>query len=147
MPGPAPKPDSKRRRSAKPKSYGAANPTTVPAASDSCVDSRILGIDNPHQLVTDLWTAVGRSCESSFYSDADWQRLRLELFHLNALMTGRRELTSAAWSAVQAGLNELLLSPAIKRRAGIEVKPTDVDADAVAAVSIVGRYQQKLKPV
>lgn len=67
MPGPAPKPDSKRRPS---KSYGAANPTTVPAASDSSVDSRILGIDNPHQLVTDLWTAVGRS-ESSFYSDAD----------------------------------------------------------------------------
>jgi hypothetical protein len=32
MPGPAPKPDSKRRRYAKPKSYGAAQPTTAPAA-------------------------------------------------------------------------------------------------------------------
>jgi hypothetical protein len=32
MPGPAPKPASKRRRYAKPKSYGAADPTVAPAA-------------------------------------------------------------------------------------------------------------------
>jgi hypothetical protein len=39
MPGPAPKPDSKRRRSAKPKSYGDATPTTAPAAARASLAS------------------------------------------------------------------------------------------------------------
>jgi hypothetical protein len=39
MPGPAPKPESKRRRYAKPKSYGAAEPTTAPAAKRADRDS------------------------------------------------------------------------------------------------------------
>ena len=38
------------------------------------------------------------------------------------------------------GSTKLLLSPAIKRRAGIELRPQAVDADA--AVSMLGRYKQ-----
>ena len=45
------------------------------------------------------------------------------------------------------GLNEMLLSPAIKRRAGIELRPQGVDVDEDAAVSMVGKYQQALKSV
>ena len=37
------------------------------------------------------------------------------------------------------GLNELLLSPAVKRRAGIELRPQGVDADAVAADEQIAR--------
>ena len=143
MPGPPPKPNSKRRRSAKPKSYGAANPTTVPAAHDVV---RTLGIENPHPLIASLWDTVAQSCESAFYSETDWQRLRLELWFASMTMASER-LSSAAWDAVQHGLNEMLLSPAVKRRAGIEVKPTTVDADEVAAVAITGRYRQKLTSV
>jgi hypothetical protein len=44
------------------------------------------------------------------------------------------------------GGRRLRLSPAIKRRAGIELRPR-VDADADAAVSMVGRYKQVLKSV
>jgi len=43
------------------------------------------------------------------------------------------------------GSTKLLLSPAIKRRAGIELRPQAVDADA--AVSMLGRYKQVLKSV
>ena len=50
------------------------------------------------------------------------------------------------WTSLQHGLNELLLSPAIKRRAGIELKRAS-DADADAAVSMTAKYQQKLKSV
>ena len=52
-----------------------------------------------------------------------------------------------AWIAIQHGLNELLVSPAIKRRAGIEVKSQAAAADEDAAVSMVGRYKQVLKSV
>ena len=51
------------------------------------------------------------------------------------------------WTTVQRGLDELLISPAVKRRAGIELRRQGVDADEVAAVSMVGRYRQVLKSV
>jgi hypothetical protein len=72
-------------------------------------------------------------------------RLRLELWFANRTMTGGQP-TANAWSAVQSGMNEMLLSPAVKRRAGIEMRPS-VDVDENAAVSMVGRYKQVLKSV
>jgi hypothetical protein len=44
---------------------------------------------------------------------------------------------------VPHGLNELLLSPVVKRRAGIELKRA-VDVDADAAVSMVGKYKRQV---
>jgi hypothetical protein len=143
MPGPAPKPDSKRRRYAKPKSYGDASPTTAPAAAHE--DGRKLGFD-AHPLITSIWDTVQSSCEAAFFSETDWERLRLELWFANHTMASGRP-SGQAWIAIQHGLNELLLSPAVKRRAGIEVRPSAVDEDAVEAVSMIGRYRQSLKPV
>ena len=40
---------------------------------------------------------------------------------------------------LDAGLNELLLSPAIKRLVGIKLRPQRADVDAGAAVSMVGK--------
>ena len=84
MPGPPPKPASKRRRANTPKSYGAAEPTTAPAAH---IQDRELGIDDPHPLIVDMWTTVQESCEARFYSEADWERLRFELWYANRAMT------------------------------------------------------------
>jgi len=52
--------------------------------------------------------------------------------------------SGSAWEAVPHGLNGLLLSPAIKRRAGIELRPQGVDVDVDAAVSMVGKYKQQV---
>ncbi len=71
--GPAAETCDKRRRRTKPASYGAADPVTASAADDVV---RELGLDDPHPLVTLMWTAVQESCESRFYSEADWGRLR-----------------------------------------------------------------------
>jgi hypothetical protein len=144
MPGPAPKPESKRRRYGKPKSYGAAEPTTAPAAARS--GPRKLGIEDAHPLIASLWNTVQTSCEAAFYSATDWERLRLELWFANHTMFSGRP-SAGAWEAVQHGLNELLLSPAVKRRAGIELKPSGVDADADAVVAMTGKYRQMLKSV
>ena len=97
-------------------------------------------------MVVDLWSALGRSVEGQFYSAADWQRARLELWYADMAMRSGQP-SANAWSAIQSGLNDLLLSPAVKRRAGIELKPSAVDADAVAAVSMVGKYKRSLKSV
>ena len=135
--GVPPKPASKRRRRNVRASYGAAEPVTAPAASPG---PRTLGIADAHPLIVDMWHAVQGSVESRFFSAADWERPGWELWHANYAMTG--SMSARAWAAIQDGLNELLLSPAIKRRAGFELRPQAVDADEDAAVSMLGRYKQ-----
>jgi hypothetical protein len=65
--------------------------TTSPAAPP--VDGRSLGIDNPHPLIASLWNTVQTSCESAFYSEADWKRLRFELWYANQAMHSRRPIS------------------------------------------------------
>src|SRR5262245_35888907 len=144
MSGPAPKPASKRRRRNTPASYGAAQPTTASAAP---VRERAIGIEDPHPMVLSLWDAVQTSCDSAFYSEADWERLRFELWYANQAMHSRRPISGHTWAAIQHGLTDLLVSPAAKRRAAIEVKAPGPDTDEVAAVSMIGKYRQSLKPV
>jgi hypothetical protein len=143
MSGVAPKPASKRRRRNVPKSYGAAQPTSVPAAP---VQDRELGFEDPHPLIVSMWENIQKSCGATFYSEADWARLRLELWYANEVMRNPRP-TGQAWTQVQHGLSDLLVSPAAKRRCAIEMKTPGRDEDADAAVSMIGRYRQSLKPV
>ena len=140
MHGPNPKPPSRRRRTNKPASYGAAEPVTAPAAAFP--SARTLGIDAPvHKLVKSMWAALQTSCESRFFSTADWERARFELWHCNQLLTSQAAPIRLMSAAVQNGLSALLISPARKRRVGIELKPVDVDPDEVAAVSIIDGYR------
>jgi len=90
---------------------------------------------------------VQSSCESAFYSEADWERLRFELWYANQAMRSPRPISGHTWAAIQHGLTELLVSPAAKRRAAIEVKAPGPDTDEVRAVAMIGTYKSKLKPV
>ena len=94
-----------------------------------------------------MWTVVQESCESRFYSEADWARVRMELWNANHVMTSGKPIAGNTWAGIQHGLNEVLISPAAKRRAAIEVRPTGPDTDEIAAVSMMSRYQSKIKPV
>jgi hypothetical protein len=140
--GPPPKPANKRRHSTPPKSWGGATPIEAPAAASQ---SRVLDIDDPHELVASMWEVAQTSAEARFYSEADWARLRLELWHMNALLTSGKPIGANSWAAVQHGLNAMLISPAEKRRAAIELKPPDRDADEDAAILTLAKYQDKLK--
>ena len=142
MPGPPPKPPSKRRRVNTPASYDLAKPVEVPAASASDAVVRTLGFD-AHPMVVSMWDALQTSCENRFYSEADWMRVRFELWHASQVISSGKIL-AASWAQVQHGLTELLISPAAKRRIAIEVKPVGPDADENAAVSIMSGYRQKL---
>jgi hypothetical protein len=133
---------SQRRRYNKPASYRTAEPVTIGTAAPQPK----LGF-TAHKLIEDLWKSLARSVESQFYPAADWQRARLELFYTNALLLGERQLSAPAWSVAQAGLSELLISPADKRRAGIELARSQVDADEVHAVEQIAEYRERLKSV
>lgn len=144
MKGPNPKPPSKRRRANIPASYGLAAPITAPAAPGTV---RTLDFDGPvHKLVDSMWTALQTSCESRFFSAADWERARLELWFANEAMNSDKPIPGNVWAVVQNGLSALLISPADKRRCGIELKPSNVDADEDAAILTMVKYQAKLQP-
>ena len=137
--GPAPKPPSKRRRVQIPASYGLAEPIKAGNAGQQPE----LGFE-AHPMVARMWVSLADSVESRFFSAADWDRAAWELFNANQLFTGAKSWTPAAWSQVQRGLSELLVSPADKRRAGIELKAAASDPDEDAAVSMMADYQEKL---
>lgn len=140
--GPPPKPASKRLHHNPPANWGGATPVTAPAAA---AGPRALELEDPvHQLVESMWTALQTSAEARFYSAADWERVRMELWHCNQLLVSGKPISPSSWVAVQHGLNALLISPAEKRRAAIELKATAVDSDEVAAVSMMSRYRDKL---
>ncbi|MFV8317128.1 hypothetical protein [Mycobacterium sp. 23] len=96
-----------------------------------------------HPIVQKLWDVLGESAEAKFYSAADWQRVRLELYFASYTLSSEK-ISSMAWAAVQSGLSELLISPADKRRAGIELKPKTADPDEEAAVVQLAQYQASL---
>jgi hypothetical protein len=93
-----------------------------------------------HELVVDLWEVLGSSVEGQFYSAADWQRARWELWYASTVMTAGQVPSTNQWTTIQRGLDELLVSPAVKRRAGIELRRNGVDADVVAAGEMVDGY-------
>src|SRR5262245_36764301 len=133
-----PPPASRRRRANVPASYGLAEPVKGGVAGKPPA----LGF-RAHKMVTSMWRALKGSVESQFYSQADWERARIEMWLLNRVLIGEVELTAANWQRVQAGLNDLLVSPADKRRAGIELTK-EVDSDEDAAVSQIAGYHAAL---
>lgn len=138
--GPAPKRETDRRRANKPESHGAAETVVAGEAGPQPA----LGFA-AHKLVTDMWSALAVSVEGQFFSAADWQRARWELWFANKLIRSRGRVSAPAWAAVQAGLSELLVSPADKRRAGIELKKASADPDEAAAVAQLDEYRARLQ--
>ena len=139
--GPAPKPADKRRNTRVPASWGAATPTEGPAAS-APPRGRALDIDDPHEMVSRMWDVVQTSAEAAFYSEADWARLAMELWHADHVLKNPKGISPTAWQAVQHGLTEMLISPAAKRRGAIALKPVGPDPDREAAVVTMARYRQ-----
>jgi hypothetical protein len=133
---------SQRRNAADGTNQGRAAEPVVAGPAD---EQPPLGFD-AHELVADMWSALGRSVEGQLFSAADWERVRWELWFTDRAMTSGQVPSGHTWTAVQRGLAELLISPAAKRRAGIELKRA-VDTDAEAADEQIVRYKQRLKPV
>ena len=137
--GPPPKPPDKRRNTTKPGGYGLAEPLKNAGQAAKQPDLSF----TPTEPVARMWSALANSVEARFFSAADWERANLELLFLNRALEGEGPLRASDWQRVQQGLNELLVSPADKRRAGIELKAAS-DPDEDAAVSILASYQDKL---
>jgi hypothetical protein len=141
---PAPKPASQRRNRGTPKSWGESDPVSVSGEATEAQPD--LGFDAV-ELILGLWDSLGDSPESKFFSAADWQRARLELWFANKVVSGEEPVTASKWATIQDGLSALLISPADKRRAGIELKRAVVDPAAEAADAKVADLAERLRAV
>lgn len=136
--GPPPKPPSKRRRANIPNSYGLA----APVKGGKAGKQPDLGFE-AHEIIASIWTALAASVEGQFFSHADWEKARSVLWYGNLLMSSGKTPSAVAWGTFQTGLNDLLVSPADKRRAGIELERVG-DPDEDAAVLQITKYQDAL---
>lgn len=139
MPGPPPKRSEHRRRSNTP----ATQEMSGVDRSGVAAEAPELGFE-AHPLVESLYASLPDSIEGKFYSAADWQRVRLELWYLNELLMAGKTPGAMAWSAMQTAMSALLISPADKRRVGIELQRRKVDADEDAAVAQIDEYRRRL---
>ena len=100
------RPQSPRRSVVAPTSPRRTAPRSRRPRRPRRAGDRELGIEDPHPLVADMWTMVQDFGRVRFYSEADWARLRLELWNANAILTSGQPISGNAWATVQHGLNE-----------------------------------------
>lgn len=141
---PAPKPASQRRNRGTPKSWGDSEPVEV--SGDAPGEQPGLGFDAA-DLIVDMWDSLAGSVEAKFFSAADWQRARFELWFANKVISGHEAATASKWATIQEGLSALLISPADKRRAGIELKRAVADPAAEEADAKIADLAERLRAV
>lgn len=137
--GPAPARSSQRRRANKPASYGVAQSEMAGRGARQPA----LGFE-AHSFVDSLWKSLKDSPESQYYSAADWDRLRMELWSAHKMFSADQLPPASSWKTLQDGLNALLISPAEKRRLGIEMMQAVADPDEDAAVAQLDDYRAAL---
>lgn len=149
MPGPLPKPASQRRRRNKPKSYGeadavmvASRPVKKPSLSLPFADPA----EKPHKLVSSFWRVLRSSeVDTSFWTAADWQRARVTMWFLDKQLKRPGPTGAQAMDSIMKQFDALLVSPAEKRRLGIEIKAHD---DALPPeVAIMENYRSRVNAV
>lgn len=147
MPGPLPKVASQRRRRNKPKSYGEAEAVKV---ASQLVKKPPLSLpfddpeEKPHKLVSSFWNSLGKSAvDTSSWTAAEWQRARISMWMLDGHLKGRRAMGAQAMDSIMKQLDSLLISPAEKRRLGIEIVAHE--AELPPEVAIMADYRDRAK--
>lgn len=123
--GPAPKRSEQRRRRNKPDQEAEQSGSGAPAPE--------LNLDEVHPLAAAIYEALKNSPESTYFTEAVWQRARVSAYVLSKqLYSGR--VSSQMYQAIQADWKDMLISPAEQRRLGIEVRAAKDDSEESAAV-------------
>lgn len=113
--GPVPKRSDQRRRRNKP---------VIPIDSVEIQDEVIvpeLGVDNPHQLVADLYDSLRISGQARWYEPSDWSRARIACQLLSDLLKCGR-VNGMLYAAIQRDFDSLLISEGERRRVRMEIE-------------------------
>ncbi len=85
-----------------------------------------LNIDDPHDIVRQLYEAAKRSAQARYFEPTDWQMLRLTLTFADKLLKSSRP-SGQMLAVVHSMLGDLLTSEGARRRLRIEVERRSTD--------------------
>lgn len=82
-----------------------------------------LGLDDPHDLVVDLYDSLRNSAQNKYYEASDWHYARLAMHFINDLLKFPTQRGSAQkLASVLPMLTSLLMTEGDRRRARLEIE-------------------------
>lgn len=99
-----------------------------------------LGLDEPHQLVVDLYRGMSESAQSKYFEPSDWHYARLALHFTDKLLKSPRP-SPQMLASVTSMLTELLVSEGARRRVRIEVERSESGGEVLDVADL---FRQRL---
>lgn len=132
MPGPVPKRSEERIRRNK---VDIERVTAIGA-----VPIPVLGLDDPHPMVSDMYRSMRESAQSRFFEPSDWEFARFCMFFMDNLLKQGRP-SSLMLQQVNAMLSSLLVTEGDRRRVRMEVERNKQGGDVI---DVAEMFRQRL---
>jgi hypothetical protein len=101
-----------------------------------------LGLDDPHEITTGLYSALIASAQSKYFEDSDWAYARFTLHFVDKLVKSPRP-SGQMLATVHSMMSDLLVSEGARRRFRIEIERAAEGADD-NVVDIATLFKQRL---
>lgn len=141
--GPIPKRSDERVRRNAPE-----GPPVEKVTAIGTVTQPDLGINDPHELVVDMYRSLGESAQARYYEPSDWAYARLAMLTLNQMLTAKNKngepiaISAMKLQVVNQMFQSLLMTEGDRRRINLEVERQSQPDGVVVNVADV--FRQKL---
>lgn len=97
-----------------------------------------------HEIARDWYLSLAQSGQSKFYEPSDWQLARYIAQVMSLNLRQGKKFSAMLFTAVQAGMADLLTSEADRRRVRMEIERTDGAVEQPASVTAIDDYRARL---
>jgi hypothetical protein len=101
-----------------------------------------LGLDDPHDITTGLYSALIVSAQSKYFEDSDWAYARFTLHFVDKLVKSPRP-SGQVLATVHSMMSDLLVSEGARRRFRIEIERAAEGTDD-NVIDIATLFKQRL---
>lgn len=101
-----------------------------------------LGLDDPHDITTGLYSALIASAQAKYFEDSDWAYARFTLHFADKLLKQPRP-SGQVLATVHSMMSDLLVSEGSRRRFRIEIERAP-EGSETAVMDIATLFKQRL---
>lgn len=101
-----------------------------------------LGLDDPHQITADLYSALVASAQAKYFEESDWAYARFTLHFADKLLKNPRP-SGQVLATVHSMMSDLLVSEGSRRRFRIEIERNS-ESDAGEVLDIASLFKLRL---
>ena len=94
------------------------------------VEQPLLGFDDPHPIIRDMWFAMADSAQSEWYEPSDWEYARFTLHFADQLLKTSRP-SAQMFQGITSALSDLLISEGARRRLRMEIERDQAKTDII----------------